>query len=111
MIVLQAQEQQQELAQTVLAVQAESAEKHRGGVASVKMEIDQGLNRVNRVTREVASSAHQGLVTASGVAASTDKKVSGLKEVLRSQVSSLEQVLDQTLRQQNTMAERLEGWM
>ena len=108
---VQAQEQQQELAVKVLAAQAETAERHRGEVASVKMEFDQELDRMGKVTREVASSAHKGLVTALEVAASTDKKVSGLEEVLRSQVSSLQDILDQTLRQQNTMAQRMEGWM
>ena len=66
---------------------------------------------MGKVTREVASSAHKGLVTALEVAASTDRKVSGLEEVLRSQVNSLQGILDQTLRQQNTMAQRMEGWM
>ena len=108
---VQAQQQQQELAEKVLAAQAESAERHRGEVASVKSEFDQELDRMGRVTREVASSAHKGLVTALEVAAGTDKKVSSLEEVLRSQVSSLQGILDQTLRQQNTMAQRMEGWM
>ena len=108
---VQAQEQQQELAVKVLAAQAETAERHRGEVASVKMEVDHELDRMGKVTREVASSAHKGLVTALEVAASTDKKVSGLEEILRSQVSSLQDILDQTLRQQNTMAQRMEGWM
>ena len=108
---VQAQEQQQELAEKVLAAQAESAERHRGEVASVKIEFDQELDRMGKVTREVASSAHKGLVTALEVAASTDRKVSGLEEVLRSQVNSLQGILDQTLRQQNTMAQRMEGWM
>ena len=59
----------------------------------------------------MASSAHKGLVTTLDVAASTDKKVSGLEEVVRTQVSSLQDILDQTLKQQNTMAQRMEGWM
>ena len=102
---IQAQEQQQELAEKVLAAQAESAERHTGEVASVKMEFGQELDRMGKVTREVASSAHKGLVTALDVAASTDKKVNGLEEVLRSQVSSLQGIVDQTLRHQNTMAQ------
>ena len=84
---------------------------HRGEVASVKMEFDQELDRMGKVTREVASSAHKGLMTALDVAASTDEKVSGLEEVLRSQVSRLQDIADQTLRQQNTMAQRMESWM
>ena len=75
------------------------------------MEFDQELDRMGKVTREVASSAHKGLVTALDVAASTDKEVSGLEEVVRSQVNSLQDILDQTLRQQNAMAQRMEGWM
>jgi hypothetical protein len=75
------------------------------------MEFDQELDRMGKVTREAASSPHKGLMTALEVAASTDRKVSGLEEVLRSQVSSLQDILDQTLRQQNTMAQRMEGWM
>ena len=108
---VQAQEQQQELAEKVLAAQAERAEKHKGEVASAKMEFDQELDRMGKVTREVASPAHKGLVTALEVATSTDRKVSGLEEVLRSQVSNLQDILDKTLRQQNTMAQRMEGWM
>ena len=50
-------------------------------------------------------------MTSLEAAASVGKKVSGLEEVLRGQVSSLRQVLDQTLKQQNAMAERMEGWM
>ena len=73
---VQAQQQQQELAVKVLAAQAESAERHRGEVASVKSEFDQEPDRMGKVTREVASSAHKGLVTALEVAASTDRKVS-----------------------------------
>ena len=45
---IQAQEQQQELAEKVLAAQAESAERHKGEVASVKMEFDQELDRMAR---------------------------------------------------------------
>ena len=47
---VQAQQQQQELAERVLAAQAESAERHRGEVASVKIEFDQELDRTGRVT-------------------------------------------------------------
>ena len=75
----------------------------------MKIEFDQELDRMGKVTREVASSAHKGLVTALDVATSTDKKVSGLEEVLRSQASSLQDIVDQTLRQQNTMVQRMEG--
>ena len=50
-------------------------------------------------------------MTALDFAASTNKKVNGLEEVLRSQVSSLQDILDQPLRQQTTMAQRMEGWM
>ena len=50
---VQAQEQQQQLAEKVLAAQAESVEKYRGEVASVKIEFDQELDRMGKVTREV----------------------------------------------------------
>ena len=65
-------------------------------MASVKIEFDQELDRMGKVTREVASSAHKGLVTALEVATSTDRKVSGLEEVVRNQVNSLQGILDQT---------------
>ena len=79
---IQVQEQQQELAQKVLAAQAETAERHMGEVASVRREVDQELGRMGSVG-----------------------------ESLRSQVSGLEQVLAQTLKQQQSMAERMEVWM
>ena len=50
-------------------------------------------------------------MTALDVAASTDKKVSGLEEVVCSQVNSLQDILDQTLRQQKAMTQRIKGWM
>ena len=46
---VQAQEQQQELAEKVLAARAESAERHRGEMASVKIEFDHELDRMGRV--------------------------------------------------------------
>ena len=64
----------------------------------MKIEFDQELDRMGKVIREVASSAHKGLVTALEVAASTDRNVSGLEEVLRSQVNGSQGILDQTLR-------------
>ena len=79
---IQAQGQQQDWAQRVLATQTASAERHRGEAASVEMVLDQlqELDRVGKVTREVASSAHQGLVTPLGAAASVGRKVSESSE-------------------------------
>ena len=67
----------------MLAAQAESVEGHTGEVANVEKELDGGLERICKVTREVASSAHQGLVAPLGATASVGEKVNVLEGALR----------------------------
>ena len=52
---VQAQEQQQELVEKVLATQAKNAERHKDELASVKIEFGQELDRTGKVSTQRSS--------------------------------------------------------
>ena len=107
----QSQEQQDDLACKVLNAQAESARMQIGRVDNARQEVDDELNRISAVTRQVASSSAEALRASQQATANMGRKVGGVEGRLREQVSGLEQVLEQSIKHHMAQADRIEAWM
>ena len=109
----QSQEQQDDLAYKVLNAQTESARMQIGRVDSdcVRQEVDDELIRISAVNRKVASSSTEALRASREATASMGRKVEGVEDRLREQVSRLERVLEESIMQQTAQADTLTSWI